>query len=119
MTMIGSSMFGRLLNYFLTTPKHPYLQIIPGRVRIEHHRGGVAVSSFDEGRRGGLVLQLSGFQAKLAEQPPEVLQRMFMLSLVLPIIIWSVAMVVTRLYPLTRQSAIEIRAELETRRGRI
>ena len=30
MTMLGSSMFGHLLNYFLMTPEHPYWQLIPG-----------------------------------------------------------------------------------------
>lgn len=30
MTMLGCSMVGHLLNYFLMTPKYPYLQIIPG-----------------------------------------------------------------------------------------
>ncbi len=28
--MLGGSMFGHLLNYFMMTPAHPYLQIIPG-----------------------------------------------------------------------------------------
>ncbi len=30
MAMIGSSMFGHTLNYFLMTPEHPYWQLIPG-----------------------------------------------------------------------------------------
>lgn len=30
MVMLGSSMFGHMLNFFLMTPRYPYLQIIPG-----------------------------------------------------------------------------------------
>jgi GPH family glycoside/pentoside/hexuronide:cation symporter len=30
MTMLGCSMIGHLLNYFLMTPEHPYWQLIPG-----------------------------------------------------------------------------------------
>ena len=30
MAMLGCSMFGHTLNYFLMTPKYPYLQLIPG-----------------------------------------------------------------------------------------
>ena len=30
MTMLGCSMFGHVLNYFLMTPEHPYWQLIPG-----------------------------------------------------------------------------------------
>jgi glycoside/pentoside/hexuronide:cation symporter, GPH family len=68
---------------------------------------------------GGLMLHLSGFDAKLPAQPPEVLTRIFHLYLILPIIIWSVGLAIIWLYPLTRERAASIRAELEQRRGKL
>ncbi|MDR1281937.1 MAG: MFS transporter [Opitutaceae bacterium] len=68
---------------------------------------------------GGLVLQVSGFDAKLAGQPPEVLGRMFAMYLVLPVVIWCLALALVRFYPLTRARAEQIRDELEARRGKI
>jgi GPH family glycoside/pentoside/hexuronide:cation symporter len=68
---------------------------------------------------GGLVLEVSGFDAKLPQQAPEVLSRMFMLYLALPVLIWSVAIGVAWFYPLHRQRMQEIRDQLESRRGKI
>ena len=153
MTMIGSSMFGHLLNYFLMTPAHPYWQIIPGvfesstvaAVWLFLPSMKADVADWDElqtNRRregginafyswfikasltcsmgvGGLVLQLTGFDAKLDAQPQEALQRMFWIYLVLPIVIWGIALAFASAYPITRQRAGDIRAQLEARRGRI
>ncbi len=149
--MILCSMGGHLLNYFLMTPKYPYLQIIPGIFEalaiaaiwmfLPSMKGDVA--DYDElhttRRRegsinafyswfikaaltfsfglGGLALQLSGFDSKLPEQPPEVLSRIFHLYLILPIGIWSLALVAIWRYPITRAAAARTREELEARRG--
>lgn len=66
---------------------------------------------------GGLVLELSGFTAKVTHQPPEVLQRMFWMFLLLPVGISAVAVVIACYYPLSRQRMNEIRLKLESRRG--
>jgi len=68
---------------------------------------------------GGLVLDLSGFTAKLGHQPPEVLQRMIWVFLLLPIAFWGAALVVAYYYPLSRLHMAEIRERLEARRGKI
>lgn len=68
---------------------------------------------------GGAVLEFSGFNAKLPQQPPEVLQKMFSLYLVVPTVIWGVALLLAIFYPLNRQRMNEIRTELEARRGKI
>ena len=69
---------------------------------------------------GGLVLQTSGFNVKLAhEQPPKVLHTMLILYVVLPLIIWSCGLIFVWLYPLNRQQMGVIRADLEARRGKI
>ncbi len=151
--MLGVSMFGHLLNYFLMTPAHPYLQIISGF--FESTAIGAVwmflpsmkadVADYDEqhtSRRregsinafyswfikasltasmgvGGVVLQMSGFQAKLPQQPDDVLQRMFLIYLFLPIVIWSVAVLSIWFYPLTRGKCAEIRGLLESRRGAV
>lgn len=66
---------------------------------------------------GGLVLQISGFDVKLDEQPEAVLWRMFVIYQLLPLAIWAFAIVSVWLYPLTRHRSAQIRAELEIRRG--
>ena len=68
---------------------------------------------------GGLLLEISGFSAKIPVQPPAVLHRMFALYLAIPIVIWIVAIVIACLYPLSRGRMGEIRAQLEARRGTI
>jgi hypothetical protein len=40
---------------------------------------------------GGLVLDLSGFEVTRVEQPPEVLRRMVLIYLSLPVVIWGTA----------------------------
>lgn len=153
MTMLCSSMFGHTLNYFLMTPKYPYLQLIPGvfessaiaAVWLFIPSMKADVSDYDElhttrRREGsinsffswfikasltasvgisGYVLQASGFTQELTHQPHDVLMRMFHMYLWIPIVIWSVALLSAWFYPLNRQRAVEIRSELEKRRGAI
>ncbi len=67
---------------------------------------------------GGFVLQLSGFDAaREAAQTPEALSRMFNLYLMLPLLIWLIALACVWFYPLTRAHASTIRRQLEARRG--
>lgn len=149
--MLGMSMFGHLLNWFLMTPEHPYLQIVAGF--FESSAIGAVwmflpsmkadVADYDEQKTtrrregainafyswfikasltasmgiGGVVLQVSGFNVKLPEQPADVLGRMFLMYLVIPVVIWAVAMISLWYYPLTRQRCAEIRSLLEGRRG--
>jgi GPH family glycoside/pentoside/hexuronide:cation symporter len=68
---------------------------------------------------GAAVIQLSGFRSSLPVQPPEVLHRMMTLYLLLPALIYGLAILIACLYPLNRKSMGEIRAELESRRGKI
>ena len=68
---------------------------------------------------GGLVLYISGFDAKLGAQPPEVISRMFGLYLALPLVIWGIAVAIAFKYPLNRARMKEIRDTLEARRGAI
>ena len=149
--MLGMSMFGHLLNYWLMTPSHPYLQIVSGFFessaigavwmflpsmkadvadydeQFTHRRREGSINAFYSWfikasltasmGIGGVVLQLSGFQSKLSQQPPDVLQRMFLIYLILPILIWLVALLSVWFYPLTRARCNEIRDALEARRG--
>jgi glycoside/pentoside/hexuronide:cation symporter, GPH family len=153
MIMLGVTMGGHLLNYFLMTPVHPYLQIISGffeasalaAVWLFLPSMKADVADYDEQQStrrregslnafyswfikasltasmgvGGLVLHYSHFNPKLDVQPASVSHRMFMIFLLLPMIIWSVAMISAWFYPLTRARCATIRAELEARRGRI
>ncbi|EIQ02108.1 Na+/melibiose symporter-like transporter [Opitutaceae bacterium TAV1] len=68
---------------------------------------------------GGMVLEFSGFDARVGVQPDAVVSRMFHLYLVLPIFIWGGAMVLAWFYPLTRAKSLAIRTELEARRGKM
>ena len=149
--MLGMSMFGHLLNYWLMTPAHPYLQIVSAffessaigavwmflpsmkadvadhdELKTERRREGsinafyswfIKASLTASMGIGGVVLHLSGFQAKVPVQPEPVLHRMFLIYLVLPLAIWSVALLSVWFYPLSRTRCNEIRATLEARRG--
>jgi GPH family glycoside/pentoside/hexuronide:cation symporter len=149
--MLGMSMFGHLLNWFLMTPANPYLQIISGF--FESSAIGAVwmflpsmkadVADYDEQKTtkrregainafyswfikasltasmgiGGIVLQVSGFDVKAPTQPDEVLNRMFLMYLIIPVVIWLIAALSLWVYPLTRARCAEIRELLENRRG--
>ncbi len=151
--MLGMSMFGHLLNYWLMTPEHPYLQVISGF--FESSAIGAVwmflpsmkadVADYDEQhthrRRegsinafyswfikasltasmgiGGVVLQMTGFNRDFARQPDDVLGRMMTSFLIIPVVIWCVALLSIWFYPLTRQRCADIRNMLEARRGNI
>ncbi len=68
---------------------------------------------------GGLMLEFSGFDVMLAQQPPEVLERMKWLFLVTPILIWGFSLLLILKYPLTRGKVFDIRTLLEDRRGKL
>jgi Na+/melibiose symporter and related transporters len=153
MIMLGTSMFGHLLNYFCMTPEMPYLQIIPAFFEASAISAvwmflpsmKADVADWDEEKTtrrregsinafyswfikasltlsmgiSGVVLEFSGYDAKVDVQPENVLQRMFLLYVLLPVIIWSVALISVWFYPLDRKRSTELRATLEARRGEI
>jgi len=66
----------------------------------------------------GAVLAYSGYDANLdGAQPDSVLNKMFILYLILPAIMWAIAFLSIWFYPLTRARSDAIRIELEERRG--
>jgi GPH family glycoside/pentoside/hexuronide:cation symporter len=66
----------------------------------------------------GCVLQFAGFDAHLGGAQSASTFTMMRLVLVLaPAVTALIAIVVLFFYPITRQRAVEIRAELEARRG--
>jgi GPH family glycoside/pentoside/hexuronide:cation symporter len=68
----------------------------------------------------GVLVELAGFNAKLATaQPPEVLLAMRLLLAFVPAVLLGAAFWVTWRYPLTTPRMTEIRAELEARRGKL
>jgi GPH family glycoside/pentoside/hexuronide:cation symporter len=68
---------------------------------------------------GGLVLQSTGFDAKLPAQAPEVLQRMVWIFIAMPVVLLSVMLLFLWRYPLNRPRMAEIRRTLEERRGKL
>ena len=151
--MLVTCIFGHLLNYFLMTPKAPYLHIVAGffeamaigaiwlflpsmkadvadwdEVKTQRRREGsinafyswfIKMSLTLSMGIGGVVLAYSGYDASLPHQTPEAINRMFHIYVVLPPIIWSVALLSVWFYPLSRERSVKIREELEARRGYI
>ncbi len=68
---------------------------------------------------GGLMLEVSGFDVLLAQQPMDVLLRMKWMFILTPVVIWMIALGLILLYPLTRHHLEDIRGQLEDRRGKI
>lgn len=67
----------------------------------------------------GLLIDVAGFQIKAPLQSPEVLHRMVLWYVIVPIAVWVIAIVINYSYPLTRIRMVNIRSTLEDRRGRI
>lgn len=65
----------------------------------------------------GVILQTSGFNAKLSHQPDNVLNVMFFIFIILPVALWSITLAFLWRYPLNREVMTRIRSELEQRRG--
>ncbi|PAW77473.1 MAG: hypothetical protein B9S32_10770 [Verrucomicrobia bacterium Tous-C9LFEB] len=68
---------------------------------------------------GGLVMQMTGFDATLSMQSPDALSRMRILFIVLPILFWGCTLLFIWKYPLNRARMTAIRAELEATRGKV
>jgi GPH family glycoside/pentoside/hexuronide:cation symporter len=67
---------------------------------------------------GGVLLEFTGFtDPKLGDQPPEVLSRMMIIYITLPIVVWGIGLLCIWRYPLNREKMSVIRADLEVRRG--
>lgn len=67
----------------------------------------------------GLVLNLTGFDVHAKSQPAEVLLRMKLAFIALPVLMWCVALAMIWFYPLNRRRMDAVRAELEKRRGEV
>lgn len=67
----------------------------------------------------GFLLQWSGFDAKLAHQPDEILERLRWIYLIAPLALWLCTLLFIWWYPLGRQRMQEIRNFLEKRRGAV
>lgn len=152
--MIGLTMVGQVLNVFLMTPAHPWLQIIPGffessaisaiwlflpsmkadtadydELKTMRRREGALNAFYSWFIKaaltcsmglGGWVLEFSGFDVKLAhEQPASVLHTMLALYVILPVVIWGIALIFVWRYPLNRAEMSAIRQALEGRRGAV
>ena len=68
----------------------------------------------------GFVLEWTGFDVHAGKiQPEDVVHRMVMYFVLLPLVFWMASVILLFFYPLTREKMGEIRNELETRRGKI
>jgi len=68
----------------------------------------------------GPLLELTGFKAELGgEQPAEVLLNMRIGYLALPVTALIIALFLLKAFPINREAARDIRAQLEARRGKV
>jgi GPH family glycoside/pentoside/hexuronide:cation symporter len=67
----------------------------------------------------GLMLNASGFDVALAEQPERTLFLLRLFDVVVPLFTSALAIVIMLTYPISERRAYEIRTELERRRGRL
>ena len=68
---------------------------------------------------GGAVLKIVGFDQSLASQSLETMTNLRIADIVIPVITAALAIVVMRDYSLTEERAMEIKAELEEKRGKL
>lgn len=68
---------------------------------------------------GGLLLEISGFDAAAEKQTPESIAAMRDLYIFLPIVFWVVALIIALTYRYGRLQMIDTRRQLEARRGSI
>jgi glycoside/pentoside/hexuronide:cation symporter, GPH family len=68
---------------------------------------------------GGPLLEASGFDARLPTQTPDAVLGIRVLTVVIPVIALTIALILVKLYPLTTERTNAIRAELEARRGTV
>ena len=68
---------------------------------------------------GGLVLKVIGFDQNLAQQTTETLTNLRIADIVIPAFTAAIAIWIMWTYSLTEDRAREIKAELETRRGKL
>lgn len=68
----------------------------------------------------GFIIEATGFDVSVgSEQPPEVLTRMLLFFVLIPLAFWGVSAWMMWIYPLNRQTMHDIRTELEARRGKL
>jgi GPH family glycoside/pentoside/hexuronide:cation symporter len=68
---------------------------------------------------GGLVLDLSGFDVKNPHQSSDVLSSMFAMYIIIPLVVWTITLLLACYYPLSREKMNVIRQDLESRRGQL
>jgi GPH family glycoside/pentoside/hexuronide:cation symporter len=68
---------------------------------------------------GGAVLKMVGFDQTLAQQSTETMTNLRIADIVIPAITAGLAILVMWKYNLTEERAREIKAELESRRGKL
>ena len=68
---------------------------------------------------GGPLLELTGFDAKLPAQSAEAILGIRALFVGIPVVALLIALVLVRLYPLSTQRMLDIRRDLEERRGTV
>lgn len=67
----------------------------------------------------GPLLEMTGFDAKLAAQSPDTIQWIRVLFTAVPVVALLIAAVLVHIFPLTQARMVQIRAELEARRGTV
>jgi len=68
----------------------------------------------------GPLLEITGFDANLGNNQPEnVYTNMRIGFLIIPVLALGIALVLLRSYPITAKKAVDIRQELEVRRGKV
>jgi GPH family glycoside/pentoside/hexuronide:cation symporter len=68
----------------------------------------------------GFVLEWTGFDVHAGKiQPADVVHNMLIWYILLPIVFWSIAILLLWRYPLTRGTMLNIRNQLEARRGKV
>ncbi|WP_309397678.1 MFS transporter [Cerasicoccus maritimus] len=68
----------------------------------------------------GFIIEATGFDVNVgSEQPPEVLTRMLLFFVLIPLAFWGVSAWLMWIYPLNREKMHAIRTELEDRRGKL
>lgn len=67
----------------------------------------------------GIAVSASGFIPKISVQSETTVNRMFAIYLILPIVFWLISIAFAWRFPITRKAALEMRAELENRRGKV
>ena len=110
----GISMIGYALKWVCYTPDYPMLALLPAPF-LAFGLGGLFTLM---GSMIADVLYSTGLEPALgANQPEGTIFWLRFYDAFVPLVASAIAIVVIYRYPITEQSALEVRAELERRRG--